>query len=33
MKKAAVPLLRWGQWVVIIYIVVLPNMFWVLSKG
>lgn len=32
-KKAAVPLLGWGQWLVIIYIVVLPSMFWVLSKG
>lgn len=33
LKRAAVPLLRWGQWVVIIYVVLLPNMFWVHSKG
>lgn len=28
----AVPLLRWGRWVVIICVVVLPNMSWVHSK-
>lgn len=33
LKKTPVPLLRGGLWVVIIYIVVLPNVCWVLSKG
>lgn len=33
LRRAAVPLLRWGQWVVISYVVLLPNMLWVHSKG